>query len=80
MIEMTVFASANNLKTLENIMNSELTKIKEWCDINKLSINMGKTNFMIVKSARKKDMTIDIQIRSKDGSCHSLERKHVLNI
>ena len=73
-----VFASANNLKKIENIMNSELTKIKEWCDINKLSINMGKTNFMIVKSARKKDMTIDIQIRSKDGSCHSLERKHCI--
>ena len=39
-------------------MNSELAKVKKWCDINKLSINMGKANFMITKSARKRDMEI----------------------
>lgn len=37
---------------------------------------MTKTNFMIVKSARKRDASIDIHIRSKDGSCHSLDRKN----
>ena len=47
-----VFASASNLKTLETLMNSELEKVKEWCDVNKLSINMSKTNFMIIKSVR----------------------------
>ena len=35
-----VFVSASNLKTLEALMNSELEKVKEWCDVNKLSINM----------------------------------------
>ena len=43
-----VFASAKDLKTLEHLMNSELVKVKKWCDINKLSINLGKTNFMII--------------------------------
>ena len=51
-----VFALASDLKTLEALMNSELEKVKEWCDVNKLSINMSKTNFMIIKSTRKKDM------------------------
>ena len=45
-----VFASASNLKTLEALMNSELEKVKERCDVNKLSINTSKTNFMIIKS------------------------------
>ena len=45
-----VFASAKDLKTLEHVMKSELVKVKKWCDINKLSINLGKTNFMIIKS------------------------------
>ena len=29
----------------------------------KLSINMSKTNFMIIKAIRKKDMPVNIQIR-----------------
>ena len=29
-----VFASAKDLKTLEHLMNSELAKVKRWCDIN----------------------------------------------
>ena len=28
-----IFATSNNLKTLEALMNSELYKVKEWCDV-----------------------------------------------
>ncbi|KXJ05275.1 RNA-directed DNA polymerase from mobile element jockey [Exaiptasia diaphana] len=56
-----LFASAKDLKTLESTMNYELAKVKEWCNTNKLSINMSKTNFMIIKSAKKKDVTINIK-------------------
>ena len=56
-------------------MNSELEKVKEWCDVNRLSTNMSKTNFMIIKSSSKKDMNIDIHVITKDRSCHSLDRK-----
>ena len=31
-----VFASARDLKTLEKIVNSELKKVKIWCDVNRL--------------------------------------------
>ena len=49
-----VFAFARDFKTLEHMMKSELTKVKRWCDnFNKLSINMSKSNFMIVKFTRK---------------------------
>ena len=57
-------------------MNSELEKVKEWCDVNKLSINMSKTNFMIIKSTRKKDMPVNIQIRNSDRMSHPLVRKN----
>ena len=60
-------------------MNFELEKVKERCDVNKLSINMSKTNFMIIKSARKKDMPVNIQIRNSDGTSHPLVRKsHIM--
>ena len=35
-----LFASGEDLKSLELQMNLELKKVKEWCDINKLSINL----------------------------------------
>ena len=54
MIQLNVFASACDLKTLEKIVNSELKKVKIWCDVNRLSINFSKTNFMIIESPKKK--------------------------
>ena len=33
-----VFASDRNLKDLEEIVNSELKKVKLWCDVNKVSL------------------------------------------
>jgi len=41
-----VFTSANNLKSLKTPVDSELEKVKEWCDENKLSINTAKTNLI----------------------------------
>ena len=49
-----VFASAHDLRSHEQLINTGLKKVKLWCDTNKLSINFSKTNFMIVKSPRKK--------------------------
>jgi hypothetical protein len=34
-------------------MNEELTNIQLYCATNKLSINLKKTNFMIISSKRK---------------------------
>ena len=70
-----LFASAKDLKLLELQMNLELKKVKEWCDINKLSINLKKSNYMIVKSPRKKNTNVNINVTHRDGSCHTLERK-----
>ena len=70
-----VFASARNLKDLEEIVNSELKKVKIWCDVNRLSINFTKTNFMIIKSSKKKDDQVSIKIESADGTINVLQRK-----
>ena len=39
---------------------------------------MGKTNFMVIKSARKRDMEISLNISNSDGSSHVLERKQCI--
>ena len=70
-----VFASARDLKVLEKIVNAELKKVKIWCDVNRLSINFSKTNFMIIKSQKKKDDQVNINIESADGTINVLQRK-----
>jgi hypothetical protein len=70
-----IFATSSNLKTLEALMNSELDKVKERCDVNKLSINISKTSYIIIKSARKKDFSPTIQIKNNDGTYKKLIKK-----
>ncbi len=61
-----IFATSSNQKTLEALMNSELDKVKEWCDVNNLSIKTSKTSYMIIKPNRKKDLLTMIQIKNND--------------
>ena len=48
-----IFYSSTNIREVENVMNEELTNIRRCCAINKLSINLKKTNFMIISAKRK---------------------------
>ena len=56
--------SHKNLDMLIGKMNEELVKISTWLQLNKLSLNLTKTNFMLFKSSRKKvTKTLDIKIK-----------------
>ena len=70
-----LFTSAHDLKSLQILINSELEKVKVWCDVNKLSINFIKTNYMIIKSNRKASGSIEVKLQNIDGSSYLLERK-----
>ena len=69
-----VFASSPSFRDLEKLMNEELAKIKEWCDLNKLSINIKKTNYMIVKSPKKKPGNTNIKLPNNDGNSDIIEK------
>ena len=57
-------------------MHQELQKVKNWCDINKLSINLKKTNFMLIKSVQKKLSTpLNIMLPNNQGTYYFLEQK-----
>ena len=36
----------------QRTVNNELKKVKVWLDVNKLSLNIDKTNFIIFKSTQ----------------------------
>ena len=72
-----MLVSNKALKSLELQISLELRNIKEWCDINKLSINLKRANYMIVKPQRKKkNNNIIININNTKGSCHALDCKY----
>ena len=76
-----IFASSSNAVELQSLINQELSKVKEWCDLNKLSINLTKTNYMIIKSPKRKTNIIWVYIwvyRSPIYVLESLETQELL--
>ena len=51
---------SNNLSELENLMNAEIANLNTWLEATKLSLNIVKTEFMIIGS-RQRLLTFDNQ-------------------
>ena len=57
-----IFKMGNNLKEMEDELNSELSKISIWLKANKLSLFIGKTHFMVFSNKRRKHYDLNIKI------------------
>ena len=44
---------SDDINDIESVMNYEMTKVLNYCSITKLSVNMKKTNFMLITSPLK---------------------------
>ena len=49
-----LFFDTSNLNENINNINLELTNIANWCDANKLTLNLQKTNYMLIKNYQNK--------------------------
>ena len=49
-----MFKSGKNIDELVEIMNHEMEKVIIWLNVNKLSLNLKKTHFMIFSRSRRK--------------------------
>ena len=49
-----IYCKSHDLVYLQKIMNQELKKVKKWFDSNRLSFNIGETNFVIFHSPHAK--------------------------
>ena len=58
-------ASGRNISDVESIMNSELAKLKEWLIANKLSLNVAKTEYMIIGSKSMTNKIKDTEVNIK---------------
>ena len=57
-----IYMESDNLKVLEKNMNIELKKLYDWLCINRLSLNITKTNFVIFHSINKPKTPVTILI------------------
>ena len=48
----SIFFSDQNLRNLENTVNHELTKVSDWLTANKLTLNVEKSNFLLISSSQ----------------------------
>ena len=48
-----IYYESNDLKSLEKIVNQELKKLSLWLNLNRLALNVSKTNFVIFRSHQK---------------------------
>ena len=60
-----IYFECKDLKNLEKIMNFELKKLYEWLCINRLSLNISKTKFVIFHAPNKPKYPITILINNK---------------
>ncbi|CAB4024043.1 arylsulfatase B-like isoform X1, partial [Paramuricea clavata] len=56
-----IFYSNTSIEDVENVMNIEIEKIFRYCATNKLSINLEKTNFMVITNSKEKVRNIRIK-------------------
>ena len=55
-----IFCSHANAQQLQENMNAELLKLKQWFQTNKLSLNITKTNYMLVGNKKIENPCIQI--------------------
>ena len=59
--------SNKDLKDLETVVNENLVKVGDWLEANKLTLNTGKSNFVIFHPYQHKpDCTIQLKIYNND--------------
>ena len=60
-----IYLEADDLNILERTMNKELVKLHEWLCINRLSLNVSKTNFVIFTPPKKPKINVTILINKE---------------
>ena len=64
-----LYAMSNDIDELVDIMNKELVNVRDWLVRNKLSLNVSKTEFMVMgtrpRLAAVKDREVNVDINGE---------------
>ena len=73
-----LFASGKDLKILESTTNSELSNISLWLKVNKLSLNIKKTHYMMF--CRRKMLYHDVKLFIDGQAIDEVQKTKFLGI
>ena len=63
--DINIHYESNNLQELERTVNEELKKLCLWLNINRLALNVGKTNFVIFRANKKLTHNVTLIMNKK---------------
>ena len=72
-----LFRSGSDLNVLCNEFSAELSKLYSWFNVNKLSLNITKTNFMIFSNQKR---VLDISVKINNVSIERVECTKFLGV
>ena len=72
-----LFCSDNNIRTLFETANQELSQISDWFLVNKLSLHVGKTKYMLFHKLTGKE-NIPLKLPSLQLNGNIIERENSL--
>ena len=63
-----LFLSGKDVSSLSQMMTSELGEISEWLKVNKLSLNIKKTHYIVFSGGKRPPNALDIKIDNQEIS------------
>jgi hypothetical protein len=71
-----LFYSHDQFDVIENVLNNELSNVNQWFQVNKLSVNVQKTNYMLLGTVKNTKSEYHLQLYLDSGI--NSERKTAL--
>ena len=60
-----IYFDSENLALIERVVNEELKKLSLWLNVNRLALNVGKTNFVIFRANKPLDHNVTLIMNKK---------------
>ena len=73
-----IFASSDGIQLLQSQINEDLNNIAIWLKVNKLSLNIKKTHFMIF--TKRKNKVTDVAIYIEDNAITEVSQTKFLGV
>ena len=80
MLMTPLYMPIKNLSDVANMVNTELECINEWIKLNKLSLNITKTSYMVVSATTRKCDSNDWKIIINDQSIERVNHTQFLGV
>ena len=81
MTQIYIAVGGKNITVIENLLNEYLEQVKKWLTTNKLSLNLAKTEFMLIDSLKRlKEIDQNQDIRIGDVNIQRVSHSKLVGV